>query len=206
MKSILTVTTPAAARALCTLAAVKAELSITGTTLDAQLNLRIADASAAIEGYCGRQFCRQGLTEVLRGVCVEELRLAQRPVASITSLTADGALLVSGTDYEADTEAGVLYRLSSDAHVWWSAAKITVVYAAGYLLPDQASADLPADVARACVLTVCAAQLSQGRDLSIRSESAQDVGQVSYLDPREGMEALPPQVAGLLARHRVFVV
>ena len=80
---------------------------------------------------------------------------------------------------------------------------ITAGPSAGWALPNDASPTLPADIRRACIQLVASLYGARGRDLMVRSESAQDVGQVSYLDPRAGMEALPPQVAGLLAPYRM---
>lgn len=201
-RSLVTVTTPATERDLCTLAAVKLDLGITASTFDAELAQRIAQASAMIETHCRRVFARETVQEVFRDVEDYRLSLTRFPISSITSVTVDGEALPSG-DYEMDAEAGALFRLSDDARVAFRAVKVTVVYTAGYVLPDTANPTLPADVQRACVLAATTAYLGKGRDLTIRSESAQDVGQVSYLDPREGMEALPPQVAGLLAPYRM---
>jgi hypothetical protein len=70
-------------------------------------------------------------------------------------------------------------------------------------MPASGSPTLPADIQRACMQLVAGLYAARGRDLSIRSEGAQDVGQISYMDPRAGMEALPPQVAGLLGPYRL---
>lgn len=201
-RSLVTVTTPATERDLCTLTAVKLELSLSGSAADAILTERIAQMSAMIETHCRRVFARETVQEIFRDVDDYRLSLTRFPVSSITSVTIDGEALSSG-DYEIDAEAGALFRLSSDARVSIYASKVTVIYTAGYVLPDTANPTLPADIQRACVLAATTAYLGKGRDLTIRSESAQDVVQVSYLDPRAGIEALPPQVAGLLAPYRM---
>ena len=201
--SILTVTVPAVAHGLTDLASVQAEMGLTGETTDAAyLNGQILTATAAIQSYCGRSFARETVREVFRDVVAQRLTLARTPVASITSVTVDGEAL-DAADYEADPDSGILYRLSLDARLAWVAAKVTVVYVAGYILPGQANRTLPHDIQRACVLTVAANYSARGRDPLVRSEGAQDVGQVSYLDPRVGMEGLPPQAAGLLNPYRV---
>ncbi|UPY35501.1 hypothetical protein [Sediminicoccus sp. KRV36] len=198
--SILTVTVPATERDLCTLAAVKMELGLTVTTYDAELAVRIAQASTAIESYCQRVFVRETIQELFRPEApLRNLILSRRPIASITSIVADGTTLVSGTDFEVDQRAALIHRLVSDQRTYWSERKITVVYISGYILPDVGSGvDLPADIQRACILAVASAHLGRGRDAMVRSESAQDVGLVSYLDPRAEALGLPPQVAGML--------
>lgn len=201
--SILTVTVPATERDLCTLAAVKLELGISGSGSDAELGQRIAQASAAIESYCGRVFARETVQEVFRGVAADQLMLARFPVASITSVTV-GDVVLDVADYELDADAGLLWPLSGDVRSVWCASKITVLYVAGYILPDTASPTLPADIQRACIIASASSHLDKGRNPSIRSEGAQGVGQISFLDPRAGMEQFPPQVAAFLAPYRSF--
>lgn len=202
-RSILTVTVPAATFALTDLASVQAEMDLTGTTTDAAyLQTQIGAASAAIASWCGRVFARETVREIWRpDRAAEYLMLARFPVASITSVIVDGTTLDTD-EYEMDAETGFLWRLYDDARVWWCGSKITVTYVGGYLLPGQAGRTLPHDVQRACVLLTAAQYNARGRDPLVRSEGAQDVGQVSYLDPRAGMEAMPPQVAALLSAYR----
>lgn len=201
--SIFTITAPATERKLCTLAALKQELSVTGSAQDAALEARIVEASRVIESYCRRVFARETVREVFRRTHIDELNLRRYPVTTVTSLEIDGTTM-AGTDYELDAEAGQLWRLRDDCRIQWCAGKVTAVYSSGYVLPGLPNPDLPEDISRACVLLAAATELSEGRDPMLRSDSAQDVGQTSWLDPRAGMEALPPQVAGLLEPYRSF--
>ncbi len=204
--SLLTIVTPATITALTDLASVKLELGVSGSTDDPYLQAQIAQASAAIVSWCGRAFAREVVSEVWRlDAATQPLSLARYPVVSVSSVTEDGATLAA-SDYELDAEAGMLWRLASDERTDWRARKITVAYTAGYLLPDQQSRTLPHDVQRACVLMVAAQYNARGRDPLLRSEGAQGIGQVSYLDPRAGMEAMPPQAAALLQPYRSFTV
>jgi hypothetical protein len=199
--TILTVTTPPSVRALCTLAAVKGELSITDGSQDVVLTDRILAASASIDSYCVRTLALRGMREIFRPTrALHALLLAGKPVAAISSLVADGATLVEGADFEISAENGMIYRLSSDVRCVWTARKVTVQYTAGFILPGQVGANLPEDISRACMLAVVAAQLGAGRDANIRSEGAQDVGQVSYRDARAADLGLPSEAAGLLER------
>nr|WP_314074429.1 phage head-tail connector protein [uncultured Roseococcus sp.] len=203
MSSILTLTDPATERKLCTVAQVKAELGIEGGGEDDALTVLITQASAAIESYCKRSLVLEGVQELFRpGRRLEEIVLARYPVVDGASIIVDGAAL-DATDYEIDAMAGLAWRLSGDHRIAWTARKIVVGYDAGYVLPTQGTAGtLPPDIQRACITLVTSYRQNAGRDLSVRSESAQDVGTTSWLDPRAGMEALLPQVAGLLAPYR----
>lgn len=203
MSSILTITDPATERNLCALAQVEAELGIEGSGEDDALTALIAQASAAIESYCKRSLVLEGVEELFRpGRRLEEIVLARYPVADGASITVDGVAL-GPADYELDASAGLAWRLSGDHRVAWAARKIVVDYDAGYVPPAQGAAvTLPPDIQRACMTLVVSYHQNQGRDLSVRSESTQDVGATSWLDPRAGMEALLPQVAGLLAPYR----
>lgn len=205
-QSILTIVAAASERKLATVDAVVRELALpAGATPADHVTDLLNAASGAIESHCRRCFARETLREVFRGLSASEVILARFPVAEIVSVVVDGSALAEGVDFEADA-SGVLYRLSGDTRVAWRAGKLTVEYAAGWLLPGQSGANLPADISRACVLLAAAGYHAAGRDPMLRSESSQDVGQVSYLDPREGMEAMPPQAAALLAPFRVVTL
>jgi hypothetical protein len=204
--SLLTILTPATSTVLTDLASVQTELGLSGQDEAPYLNAQIAAASAAIASWCGRPFARETVQEVFRPEgCMQALSLARFPVTTLTSVVEDGTTLTAA-DYELDAESGLLWRLSSDARVAWRARKITLTYTAGYLLPDDGGRTLPHDVQRACVLMVAAQYNARGRDPMLRSEGAQGVGQTSYLDPRAGMEAMPPQAAALLQPYRIYTV
>jgi hypothetical protein len=208
VSTILTIITPAttANQRLCTLAAVKAELGIFGSAENAALDLLRDSASAAIASWCGRVLAEEVVQQLWRPICwAEVLILRRRPVTAISSITEDGVAVAAG-DRELDADAGMLWRLSSDARSTWRASKIVASYTAGYRVPDQQDPTLPADIQRAAVLTVAAMYHARGRDPSLRSESSEGVGSRSWLDPRSGMEALTPQVAGLLAPYREISV
>lgn len=206
MRGLLTILTPATARALTTREAVCAELGADAPGPDALPGL-IAAASAAAERWCGRTFARETVREVFRDPLPRApavaLVLARAPLFGAPAVTLDGTPLVADTDFEADGLAGLLWRLSGDRRCAWRAAKVVVTYTAGFALPGQAGADLPADVQRAVTLIAAAAVHAAGRDPALRSSSTEGVGSESYLDPRAGMEAMPPQAAALLGPWRM---
>ena len=205
MASILTIVTAATVRALTTRDAVKGDLSLSGSGDDAWIDAQILAVSASIEAWCGRVFARETVAETWRNFCQEMVILDRAPVASITTVIEDDVTLAA-SDYDLDAQKGVIYRLSGDCRTWWRAQKLVVTYAGGFLLPSQVGANLPADIERACRLAVVSAFQQRGRDVMIRSESDTNIGSVSYLDPRGGTEALPPQVAGMLAPYKRWSV
>ena len=198
--SLLVITTPATNTALATRAYVKGELSIADNSEDARIDAYIAQASAAIAGWCGRVFARETVTETFRltsPIALDHLVLRRFPVVSIVSVVEDGTSL-DAADYEVNTESGVLFRLSGDDLSSWCATKIVVSYTAGYSLPNSA----PEALQRACVDLVSYYRSSAGRDHSLRSESLDGVDSASYFDGAGERGGLPPAVAGLLQQFQ----
>jgi hypothetical protein len=190
--------TAAPSQDLTVLATAKQELGVTDGWNDARIAQLIVQASSTIAGYCNRPegFGLATWRETLRQVWHRECLILRRDLApSITTLVEDGVTLTA-TDYF--LEGSLVYRLKSDRVVDWSASKIVITYDAGFTLVS----DLPAEIERACLTTVQALFSAVARDPMIRSESAEGVGARSYLDPRAGMEALPPQAAGMLSAWR----
>jgi uncharacterized phiE125 gp8 family phage protein len=204
MDSIVTVITLPAATRLATLEALKAELSIPASdpTSDVALEGLLDQASAATARWCGLAMARQTLREAFRlWRPLEVLVLSCGPVAAITAVTEAGTA-VAAENWEADLASGLLWRLSAGERCRWIATGIVVDYAAGWLLPGQDGRDLPPEIERACILAAAAMWHARGRDPLLRSEAVEGVGSTSFLDPRGGMEGLPPQAAGLLAPWR----
>ncbi len=202
MSSILTVTVPATSRVLVDVQTVRQELGIPDSEDSVTIQRMIRAASAVIEKWCRRVFALETVQEVFRGATAECLNLARYPVASITSVLADRVTLTAD-EYELDAEAGQLWRVSG-CRIGWRSQKATIVYTAGYILPPDVNCTLPEDLHQACITLVTSYYLGQGRDLSVRSESTDGVDSISFLDPRSGMEALLPQVAGMLDPYRRF--
>jgi hypothetical protein len=202
VNSILTVTVAATSRRLATETALRDEVNASTEPAASRVGYLLDQASGAVESYCGRTFARETVSETFRygwGCAPDVLRLARRPIVSITSITEDGTALASdGREFDAD--AGLLWRLQDDSRIRWTARKITVVYVAGYLLPEQANPTLPADIIRATLITGAAMFAAIGRDPLLRSESVDGVASASYLDPRG--TGVPPQAAELLAPYR----
>jgi hypothetical protein len=202
MISTLAVTTPAATKDLTTLARLKTDLGITDAAQDAALADVIREASDAIGRFCARPegFGRETVTETWRlSGSAECLILARDILPAVASVTEDGEPLAAA-DYLLD--GSLLRRLFDDTPHDWTARKIVVTYAAGYAL----LADTPYDLERACLDLCATIWASRGRDRSLRSESADGVGAVSYLDPRAASGGLPQAIADALASYRRIAV
>lgn len=202
--AIATVTVAAATRRLATEAALRVELGSPAEPLAARVDDVLDQASAAVESFCGRSLARETVSEVFRQDAwsgIDALHLSRRPIVSMTSITEDGTAL-DAADREFDPESGMVYRLSSDERICWTARKITIVYVAGYLMPDETGTTLPYAITRATLMTAAAMFHAIGRDPALRSESVDGVAAASYLDPRAAALGLPPAAADLLMPFR----
>lgn len=144
MTSRFSVTTPATELSLLTIAELRAAVGVTDSSRDAELLILGRGLSASVARQCNLvsdgvnppTLLQETCTEIFRWAGCGPLRLARRPVTSVTSVTVDGTA-VDAADYEI-VGGRDLYRLSSDALSYWAAGKITVVYLAGYVTaPDD---------------------------------------------------------------------
>jgi len=196
--SILTIVASAPPRRRATAAALRPWLGASDAPSDNDLNALIGQVSDLISGACGgRAFGRESFREVFRPACpLECLVLHRFPVVAISSVVVDGTTLAEGVGFEVNAAAGLVYRLSGEARCAWRSTKITVEYAAGWLLPSQEGCDLPGDLRRICIDRVVRMRAGKGRDPNIRSEGSQDIGQIAYFDPgklsAEEIAALTP--------------
>jgi hypothetical protein len=199
MRRRLTVTTAASSARLTTIAAAQAEIA--GVSDTAQVERWIDAASGAIARHTGRVMARESVTETFwldrRGY--PALRLQRTPVVSIASVTVDSVALDIATEVLLEPDSGILRRLSYDFPADWLAARVEVAYVGGWLLPGAGVTTLPAEIQRACQITVAAFASGQYRDPQLRSESADGIGSQSWLDPRAQDGALPWSAAALLA-------
>lgn len=203
MRSSLTVTTAATSTDLTVLATVKQELGITNNTEDAKLQTWIRQASQIAATYCKRVFAQETVRETFRAeragfypVCehAEFLSLSRIPVASITSVIADGSA-VDASDYELDADKGFLYRLSGGSPSCWSFSEsISVNYVGGYELLDT----LPQDVERAVIMMVRDFRADATRDPNLIEKETVGVSRYRWWAPGESKTVLPVEISGLL--------
>jgi uncharacterized phiE125 gp8 family phage protein len=189
--------------ALVSLTDTKTFLGVSGTTSDARIESLIDAWSDRIERLCSRQFVARAYTTRVSGSGTENLLLPQRPVSAIGSVTMiygagtqEITTAIQSTEYRADLERGILYRLggaywnwNDDAVSVWSAGfkNYQVVYTAGY-----ASSSIPADlqlIAKECIAGSYFA--SGGVNPNVKSES---LGDYSYA-VGDGTTGVPESVA-----------
>lgn len=203
-RSLVTVTDGAEATRLATVAALRTELGDEAAGLtDEALGALLDQASDQIARYCNRVFGRQTIAQTIRtDEAPTEILLAAVPVVSIASVVEDGTTLAAST-YEVESTTGTLFRLIDDKPAAWLAVKTVVTFSAGWLLPEQASADLPASISRAAVLLAASDVYGQGRDPWVKSETVEGMGSLSLVMPQAGAPWMPPAVTELL---RPFVL
>lgn len=200
---MLTIVTPATESDLVTASRVKTELSISGSSEDPKIEDLIAEASALIAAYCGRDtFGAETLLQTERLTAPAECIVLARDLAvSITTVEVDGEALTAD-QYELD--GSLLYRLDDDARIAWCPAKVEITFTAGYNLTTAA----PVALSRAALDLVVGMYRGAGRDTTVRQEMVEGVGSTSYFDVRAGAGTLPLSADRLRAldRYRLVVV
>jgi hypothetical protein len=214
MRNIVSITSAAPVTALVQLARVKQEFGITGTTDDALLTAKIAEASDDVAAALGfvpwletvsETFWHEGQFEY-----PEYLILNRTPVTSIASVTVDGCVL-DPSRYRLDAATGLLYALSASGwpEYWQIQQGAVIAYAGGYLLPGQDGRTLPAGIEGAALSLMQSfwAARGPGRDPNVRSEETQGIGRIEYWVGTVGdPDQLPDQVLRKLAPFRRAVV
>lgn len=220
----LTVITPATATRLTTVENVRTDLGLTEAAAPtAKIERLIDQASARASSFCRRRFGRQTVQE-----CFEPsmgrfdrarrgLLLSQVPAISIATVSVDGLLLAPDFYRLVEEPAEpvslfYLHRVDAGGFCCWLGRNIIVEYVAGWFLPSEGSAvpagvpALPADIERA-VIQLVAASLSEGsRDMMIKSESVEGVGNTSfYVQGASSALPHPGAEAALLPYRRLHL-
>lgn len=201
--------------ALTTLAALKAELGITGSSSDSRLTSLITQVSAAIETYLDRRLERRTLTQIF----MQPERLVQLdawPVVGTPTVVNTGTTLTTD-DYVLDAAAGTIaapdYGCAGLAYgvgygspcgyrsFWYN---LSVSYTGGYVLPGNVGADLPGDIERACLDLAVRYHHVGGRDPALRSETVPGVIEQSWsaVDSIATIGGVPVDVAKSLFPYR----
>jgi hypothetical protein len=216
-----------AANALTTLAALNAALKLTsdaGGAQDQAVERVINEASSFVEKYCGVTFRRQdGIVESLKGFGRNILRVARRPIISITSIAIDGGALDASTYVIEDADAGKIYAVAG----WpWTAqrapgisqspvprtedpSRIVVTYSAGYVTqkqiddstvftPPTSTRTLPWDLEGAVLRLATSWWLARGRDGAEAARSFEASGVTWRPD------GIPPDVTAVLRQYKRF--
>lgn len=179
---MLTITAPAAHQRLTTASALRAALAMAGRTppADEILTAMIDAASAAIAASCQRVFGLETVRETFRpDRAPARLMLARWPVVEIKAVTI-AAEPVDLVTVEAEAN-GVLHHLDAPGfRVGWPSGPIVVTYEAGYILPDQPTPTLPANLQRACIVLAKGWIEDQARTPHIRRTHIEGVMETEY--------------------------
>jgi hypothetical protein len=203
-----TVTVPATNRRLARLDLLKMGPTIKDGSQDEYLDYLRDVASQTFESACNRTFARETIRDVFR---IErhrfehninqnhELVLSRRPIVSVASVV-DWTGTVDPTLYEFDADAGVLYHLwncgdGTFARIPWRSRTVTVTYVAGYILPDDSGANLPADIQDAVLTLIRMRFKGKDRDPSLRSQSDGGIGNQSF------WLGMPPDVQATINKY-----
>lgn len=204
MKSALTVITPADSVDLTILANVKAELGITSTDEDANLETWIDQASGMITAACNRVFGKETVRETFRAYNVERICLQRNPVTSITSVVEDGVTLVENTDFVVDYDSGIITRLCGDYETRWNFRTLVITYAAGYDLLGT----LPIAIERATITMVKQFRSAAARDPLLKSEEIPGVLSQTFWVGGTGdrSNGIPHEVETMIAPYRNIAI
>lgn len=209
---ITTVTTAATDFNLTTLANVRTDLAVEGTDEDDFLGRAISKSSAAIASYCNRVFALQTYQDLIRPTRDsypffpphggQAIMVAKTPLVTVTSVTENDVVLVSGTDFEKDLETGALYRLDGSGHrSSWPSLKVVIVYTAGWVLPSGTQT-LPADVEDACVRMVRNARTMHKRPAGMKVEDVPGVVRREFWVSADGGN-LTSDIIAILDNYRI---
>jgi hypothetical protein len=122
---------------------VKAHLNLSDTTDDAEVRRFIDYATDMAEAYCGCVLGRRTFTGEIYDGNDTFIRLRNPKAMSITSITENSNLLVSGTDYYLEATGQRVYRINnavfgtSNNVGYWSLGvqNIVITYVSGYTNP-----------------------------------------------------------------------
>ncbi len=203
---------------LTTLARVKTELGISGTADDAHLQDLILASSDMLTSRCNRHFhYAPNWVDEVPSYGQHRLIVRHAPLLEVTSITYDGGLVDAGNYSISDAAKGWIFSRGgwlSMGSLWGGVVQpfpyagsevnaYTIVYAGGYVTPQQASDDplltrtLPYDLELACIQATVSLYRAKGQDRRIASESL-----LSYSVAYKDSMAEVPEVASVIRRYR----
>jgi hypothetical protein len=199
MLSRFSVTSPATELSLLTVAELRAAAGVDDGSQDAALLAMGRSVSTAIARHCNiaddgvnpPSLLRETCTEIFRWSGCGPLKLARRPVTSITSVEIDGDA-IDAADYE--VAGRDLYALSDDTIAEWQSGKITVVYVAGY-------STAPGDLKVAASKLVTDTRGEIGRESSLKRVNIPGVIEKEFWVAPAESPFISQEIADLLAPY-----
>lgn len=156
----------------------------------------------------GQPLAAAGYEEKVQlGEAEEEISLSRRFLRAAPAVTVNGEAL-DPDEIEANFSAGVLRRLSGSRAVMFPAGAVVVAeYDAGFLMPEEETPDIPADLEGAAIELLSLRRLAAGGadpcSAPIKSISLPGAGAVNFDVSTPGLEgALPAAVADAVVRYR----
>jgi hypothetical protein len=182
---------------LTTLENVESELNSYDPALHGLFGQYIAAATSAIEAWCNRRFAVETVSETFNIPASQPwLVLRKTPVSAVSSITVDG-VAYDLTGLALDKATGIIRGC-------WR-GDIVVNYAGGYTLPNVSPMTLPASIERACLATVTFYVNQRAKDISVKSESVENVGSRQYFYGSDPM-TLPLEAQALLEPYRIVIL
>ena len=211
MRSISIGSAPATAP-LASVQDLMTDLGITDAQAFDPLERHLLDATEAVLAFIGRPILSQTWQDqvfVRHFPRTLSLLVAAYPVQKVLGIVRNGTAL---SQDEIDglviaDETGEIFRPDAE-RPFWHPGRYEITYQAGYQLPatqDDGTA-LPGNIPRPIQLAVrrvaAAAYYAEGRDPSLKSESAQGIGSTSWVTPDPALGGLTPEAAGLVQRYQ----
>lgn len=196
MRSIFTVTEPAAETSLLTNEELRAAAGVSDSSQDEALMALGRQMSEAIAVSCGAASDGENPATLLSEACSETfvlrrcsnpLRLARRPVTAIASVTVNDGVL-DEAEYEVDKATGLLSRTCGE----WPVGKIIVVFTAGF-------STAPAALKLAATKVTTALYAETGRDPSLKRIDIPGVEEKEFWVAPSDDPLLSTEVQDLLA-------
>jgi hypothetical protein len=139
-------------------------------------------------------------------------------ISVVETIASTDTGLTAGTDFEidqgsllpGDEGAGCIYRLNQQGNPrTWPAAKVMVVYQAGYQLPSDSSPNLPSDLQGVCLRVVVGRFRARGRDPKLVEQTQPNtIGTQRYwVGSQPGQTGpYPNEIMAILNNYRTPVV